>query len=254
MKISNNKSTRALILIMGAFALIAVLIAKFYYKGLNNSVDTRIVEARKLYEQYNTFAQQGEFDSVFWLMDTVEFMYSHYEHYEKSYEVGVLYNNRAAAWLTMMLHVSPFKDSVPLKDSLVNLANDVSQYAIDMYSEWIEKYGQATEEELEQILTQEYLPELTQFDETTQQNFFKNRVKEIKEAQLETSRRLSVSYTNMGVVHRYNERYKESAKCYHKALELWDQNLTAENNLNSMLGRPLRKRTFIQKMFPPKRK
>jgi len=33
-------------------------------------------------------------------------------------------------------------------------------------------------------------------------------------------------------------------------MELWGENLTAENNLNILLGRPVRKRTFIQKMFP----
>jgi hypothetical protein len=48
--------------------------------------------------------------------------------------------------------------------------------------------------------------------------------------------------------------YEKAINNYQKAIDLWDQNLTAENNLNILLGKPLKKRNLIQKLFPPKRK
>ena len=79
------------------------------------------------------------------------------------------------------------------------------------------------------------------------------RIIEIQDAQKEIDRRLSVSYTNLGMVYRQKELYDSAAANYIIAVELWDQNLTAENNLNILFGKPLRKRNLIQKLFPPKK-
>src|SRR4030066_1830337 len=103
MTLFKNKPTRALILIMSVLVLSGILISYFYYRNVNNSADPRIITARKLYEKYNKYAQFNEYDSVFYLMDTVESVYSRIKHYKNSYEIGVLHNNRAAAFLTMAL-------------------------------------------------------------------------------------------------------------------------------------------------------
>ena len=84
-------------------------------------------------------------------------------------------------------------------------------------------------------------------------NFIKKRITEITEAQTETKRRLSVSYTNLGLVYRQQLKYEDAVLSYQKAIENWDRNLTAENNLNKLLGRPEKKRNLIQKLFPPER-
>ena len=83
--------------------------------------------------------------------------------------------------------------------------------------------------------------------------YIKARTKDIEKAILENDRRLSVCYTNLGIVFRQREQYKQAAEQYKKALELWDRNLNAENNLNVLLGKPLKKRNIIQKLFPPER-
>ena len=50
MTIFKNRATRALILTMGALVCLALAVSGIYYKNVNASVDPRIVEARKLYE------------------------------------------------------------------------------------------------------------------------------------------------------------------------------------------------------------
>ncbi|MCK4748009.1 MAG: tetratricopeptide repeat protein, partial [Bacteroidales bacterium] len=67
------------------------------------------------------------------------------------------------------------------------------------------------------------------------------------------NRRLSVCHTNLGVIYRHQGAYVEAAEEYQKALALWDRNLEAENNLNKLLNKPLKKRNMMQKLFPPNR-
>jgi hypothetical protein len=55
------------------------------------------------------------------------------------------------------------------------------------------------------------------------------------------------------VIYGRRGAYNEAASHYTKALKYWDRNLSAENNLNALLGKPLRKRTLIEKLFPPKK-
>jgi len=83
--------------------------------------------------------------------------------------------------------------------------------------------------------------------------FLENRVQEIIMAQGENDRRLSVCRTNLGVVYRYQGAYLEAVQQYEMAIELWDRNLEAENNLNKLINKPLKKRSIIQKIFPPER-
>jgi len=85
------------------------------------------------------------------------------------------------------------------------------------------------------------------------ESYLDTRINEIIDTQVEIDRRLSVSYTNLGIVYRYRMQYDSAAYCYEEALDLWEQNLSAENNLNVLLGRPQKKSNFIQRMFPPDR-
>jgi len=114
-----NKSTRVLLQIISALVLLSLLISYFYYKNVNQSIDPRIVDARKLYERYNEFAQQNKYDSVFWLMDNIEGIYNKVDHYQNSYEIAVLYNNRAASYLTQALHLEYNENRVLKQDSFM---------------------------------------------------------------------------------------------------------------------------------------
>lgn len=250
-----DKNKRAFILVMTALSFIVIIFAYFYYSNKNSSNDPRIVEARKLYERYNEYATQNNFSRVFSLLDTVETIYTNIPHYKESFEVGVLYNNRAAAYLTMALYDNQpenFKNFS--KDSLLHLAKTNVNKSIKIYENWLNKYQNKDNEHLEKLIESSFYTGLSRYSEKEKKNFLKNRMKEIETAQYETKRRLSVAYTNLGIINRHFENYENAIGYYQKAIELWDQNLTAENNLNILLGKPLKKRNLIQKLFPPKRK
>lgn len=258
MGILTNKKTRALIIIMIALVISGILIAKIYYGSENNSVDPRVVPARELYAKYDEYAREGDYHKIFSLLDSVEMIYSSYSHYKNSFEMGVLHNNRAAALITIALYsdsidagFNPFYGSHP--DTVMKLAGSELDRAIDIYDEWLEDYSDKSEEGISEIIDTEFRKDLDADEAQLIEKYRDARSREIVMAVKETGRRLSVCYTNLGVIKRYNEEYEEAVRCYQKALELWDRNLSAENNLNALLGRPLKKRNFIQKMFPPER-
>lgn len=254
MGIFKNKSTRALVIILSALVVISILISRQYYKGINKTVDPRIKQARLLYEKYNDYAKTSRFDSILMLMDSIETIYSKYPHYRNSYEIGVLYNNRAASYLTMALHMNDSIDAGEVrKDSLFSIAEKMVHKSIAVYTAWLERFEDKNGEEIREDIETNFLNGLDPYSQEAEEALINKRIEEIQEAQFETKRRLSVSYTNLGIIERQRMKYEEAAKHYKKALELWEQNLTAKNNLNLLLGRPLEKRNFIQKLFPADR-
>lgn len=251
MTLIKNRNTRVLILIMSTLVFLGIAISYFYYRNINESVDPRISEARKLYEKYNQFVQTNSIDSIFYLMDTIESIYSKLSHYENSFETGVLYNNRAAAYLSLALYPER-KDSIVFDSLLVKAETEINR-SIEIYEDWITLYDSLNEVEIKQIILPVFKEGLEAYSEKQKSKFIDNRIKEIKTAQFETKRRVSVSLTNLGIIYHNRKQYKIAAEYYHKAVELWDQNLTAENNLNILLGQPVRKRNLLQKLFPPKK-
>jgi tetratricopeptide (TPR) repeat protein len=256
MSYSVNKNKRALILAMIALSFIVISFSYFYYKSINDSKDPRVKQARELYEKYNEYTSLNDFENIFALLDSVEYIYKGIDHYGESFEVGVLYNNRAAAYLTMAIYENiPEQFSLISKDSLLKLAQNSVSESISIYENWLKKYEDKNINQIEQLLQKNFLSGLKKgYSEKQKNKFIQSRIKEIETAQYETERRLSVAYTNLGIIHRHFEQYENAINNYQKAIELWDQNLTAENNLNILLGKPLKKRNLIQKLFPPKRK
>lgn len=251
--IKNNKSTRALIFILSALVLISVLISRYYYKGINDAVDPRVKEARLLYEKYNDYTKTNSFDSILYLMDSIEAVYSKYLHYRNSYETGVLYNNKAATYLTMALHMDSASYRSQRQDSLFNLAETMVNRSIVIYNNWLTRFENKNPDKIKNLIEPGFYEGLDQYSDELKETYVDNRIKEIKEAQLETKRRLSVSYTNLGIIKRHRMQYEEAAQHYKTALDLWERNLTAENNLNLLLGKPVKERSFLRKMFPPER-
>lgn len=248
-----NKKTRALILIMCALVLSGVIISYLHYRNINESIDPRIVAARKLYDRYNEYARLNQLDSVFILMDLIEAIYTATDHYKNSYEIGVLHNNRAASYLTLALYPVDSANITRKQDSLINVAENAVYRSIEIYNQWMKVYGDKNEQEIKELISDEFFTGLELYNDDQKNKFLNSRIKEIKESQVETGRRLSVSYTNLGIIFRHRLQYDSAAFYYKKALDLWDRNLTAENNLNILLGKPLKKRNFIQKLFPPER-
>ena len=258
MKTHISSSLRALILIMIVLVITGILIARSYYGNINKSIDPRVVKARELYAKYDSYAQEGNYYRVFALLDSIEFIYRATKHYEGSFELGVLYNNKSAALLT----ISMFADSIPKEynpysyltiDSLVTLAEINALKAISVYDNWLTGFSGKSHEQISEIIEPRFMEGLESITPDLKTKYIKARTKDIEKALLENNRRLSVCYTNLGIVFRQREQYKQAVEQYKKALELWERNLNAENNLNHLLGKPLVKRNFIQKLFPPER-
>jgi len=252
------QSVGRLVLVMLTVVIAGILVTRSYYRNINRSVDPRIVHARELYAGYDTHAREGDYYSVFSLLDSVEAIYKATEHYRGAFEIGVIDNNRAAALLTIAL----YRDTIPEAadpfagiptDSLVSLASNHIQRAISTYEQWNLKYSDKAGEELRDMILPGFMNGLEAHDEEAVQSYLENRVKEMESAQIENDRRLSVCYSNLGLVYRYWGDYEAAANHYMQAVELWDRNLDAENNLNILLNKPLKKRNLIQKLFPPER-
>ena len=246
-----KKSIRPLIIVLCVIALIVIVVSRSYYSAENSSQDPRIVPAREMYEKYNHFADNQQYDSIFKLMDAIEGIYASLDHYKDSYETGVLYNNRAAAWLTRVIS-DQSTDSL-IRDSLLNLANHALRSGIRIYETWQDQYNNKEADEIRNGIRDDFMTGLESYTPEERERFLQTRVSEISEAQTEIDRRLSVTYTNLGIVYRHRQQYDSAMGCYEKALDLWDRNLTAENNMNSLLGLPQKKRNFIERMFPPER-
>lgn len=253
---TQNNSKRTLMLFMGVLVFIGFGLAKLYYSYQDKGIDPRILEARKMYAQYDTYAQNSNYKKIFSLLDSIENIYALIPHYSDSYEIGVLYNNRAAAFISMAIYYT--ENSISLdgintltKDTLLFLGETASNKCIKIYTNWLKQYENLSKQETLNFLQTNFSDGLSHYSKKQQKHFIKTRAKTIIEAQFETPRRLSVAYTNRGIIKRHHKDYEGAVADYKKAIELWDRNLAAQNNLNILLGLPLKKQRFIDKVLPP---
>jgi len=243
-----KKGTVIVISTMTIIVLIGITTAWLYYGNINKSEDPRVVEAKLKYKRYNTLAEQKKYDEVFNLLDSIYNIYNQYDDYKNSYEIGVILNNKAALYLTIALF-----ETQKTNDSLLSLAKVNIEKSIKIYETWLNEHEKLSEIEIREKLKPIYYKKNNIFDQNKTENYINKRTKEIILAQAETKRRLSVSYTNLGIIQRHENKTEEALKTYKKALDLWKNNLTAENNINIILGKPLRKRTILEKIFPEKK-
>ena len=237
---------------MGTLVLIAIAVSWFWFRHENESADPRVVEANKLYAQYNKLAGEGDIPKVLQLLDSIENIYRNVPHYEDSYEVGVLYNNRAAVYISMAIS-QVINDSL-VKDSLLSVAETYALKSIDIYNRWLDEWGEVDDDQTVAMLKLHFIESDPAFKGKNVSRYIKKRQKAIKEARFETPRRLSASHTNLGIIYRHKLIYDKAVEEYLKALELWDDNLAAENNLNVLMNKPLKKRSTFRKIFPKDRR
>ena len=83
--------------------------------------------------------------------------------------------------------------------------------------------------------------------------YINKRCQDIILAQRENPRRLSVSYTNLGIIQKHQNNIDGAMKSFNKALDLWDKNLSAENNINIIQGKPLKEQSILERIFPDKK-
>ncbi len=244
-----KKGTIRVTIAMVIIAIVGLTYAWNYYDQINNSEDPRVLEAKRLYKSYDQMVVDSRYDDGLLLLDSMVDIYNQYQDYRSSYEMGVVLNNKSAIYLTLALQMH----DGPEKDSLINKAEYYVDTCITIYENWLSVYGDMSEVEIRKHVTLTFQNTDYPFERSLLPSYIDKRVKDFMLAQRECIRRLSVSYTNQGMVYRNQNQLERALTNYKKAIELWDKNLTAENNINLILGRPLKERTILERLFPDKK-
>lgn len=203
-----------------------------------------------MYARYNTYAAGNDYEMVLSLLDSIEEVYASVSHYRNSYEMGVIHNNRASVFLTLALSDTARQE---IRQSYFALAERHLMQGIDYYNGWMALYGNQSEEEIRAVIEEDFSSDSILVSHDYLSAIIQNRVREIQTARIETPRRLSVSYTNLGIIRRHENQLEEAFEYYVKALELWEENHAAKNNMNIIFGQPPEKQGFFRKLFPPDR-
>jgi hypothetical protein len=245
-----NKGIRIIIYIMVVLAIVGVAIAWSHYGTINKSVDPRVRQAQVIYGRYNIFASNNDEEGVFALLDSIENIYSAIPHYMNSFEMGVIENNRASVFLTKALSDTIREE---IRQYYFVLAEQFLLKSTEIYKNWMAVMGNLTEEDITILVEKDFASDKLLYNNQNLEAIIRNRVKEIMSAQIETPRRLSVSYTNLGIIRRHANEVEMAYDYYDKALVLWDENHAARNNMNILFGRPPEKQSILRKLFPPER-
>lgn len=245
-----NRGTRIIIGIMVVLTAAGLTIAQVYYGRINRSVDPRVKQARVMYGRYNIYASDDDHEMVLAVLDSINYIYSSVPHYSNSYEKGVIQNNRASVFLARALEDSVREE---VRRNYFNLAEHHLVSGIEYYTSWLDTWGSLSESDLMAAVGDEFAADQSLSKDRNLEAIVRKRVSDIITAQNEVNRRLSVSYTNLGVIRRHENRVEEAYEFYNKALDLWEDNLAARNNMNILFGRPPEKQSMIRKLFPPDR-
>lgn len=243
-----SKNTRILLFILAIITIISFGVAYIYYNSRNKAEDPRIVATKYMFKQFDELLAEGKFDSIFPILDTIESILTRVPGYRMSYEPGIVYNNRGSAFLSKALY--EVKDSVE-QQKLLEFAEKNLDSAIAIYQTWLKKYENLDRNRLIEEIKPYFLPDDPAFTSLNSEAILDKRVEEVMLAQKETKRRLSVSYTNLGIVQRHRYKQEEAAQSYITAITLWKDNYTARNNFNVLMGKPPEDRSIIDQLFPP---
>ncbi|NLJ06207.1 MAG: hypothetical protein GX437_00920 [Sphingobacteriales bacterium] len=244
-----NDLTKVLIS-TGLITIIAV-IAFFTYANINKrSDDPRVRTARILLKQYDISMKKAEFQNCHLLMDSALKIYRQFSDYRNSFEIGIVFNNKGSVFLTQALYV--INDST-VKSDYLKFAEACFDSALTVYNQWLNEFKHLRNNKLQIKVREEMNSFKKQFIGKNIEKIVKKRVKEIEQAKIETPRRISVCWSNKGIVMRHTNRIEQAISCYKKAMELWPDNPVAKNNLNTLLGLPPEKTPFLKRLFPPDR-
>jgi tetratricopeptide (TPR) repeat protein len=246
-------STQTKKILIGIFIIVGTsfLVAYIYYKDKNRSEDPRIVQTKYMFRQFDELMKENKFSSALPLADTIESILVSVPGYMESYEPGIVFNNRGSAYLSIALYSG--KDSIE-RIRFLDLAKKNIDSAILIYNIWMDRYSSLSKDELSEYV-KPFFPENDEaFKGKNYRKILQKRVADLVLAQKETPRRLSVCYTNLGIIFRHQYKQNEAVECYIKAIKLWKDNFTARNNFNILMGKPPQDRSIIEQLFPPDKK
>jgi len=249
---SGTKKVLAIVLTITASIFIG---SYFYYGSINKAEDPRILPAKELFHTYDKELESDDHVESLVILDQVLDIYRSTPGYENSYEIGVLLNDKASVYLveveTQVLTESDIEK--PEMQKSLDIAADYITQALAVYRNWMEEMGSLSEEQIRTRLAPYYKDDDPAFGEIDAERVLEKRVDMILDAQIETPRRISVSLTNLGMVNRYLDNLEEAKKNYQQAIEIWDRNYTAQDNLAVLMNQPVKKRSMISRLFPPEK-
>jgi tetratricopeptide (TPR) repeat protein len=201
-----------------------------------------------MFKQFDELMKENKLSSALPLLDSIEIILVKTPGYIESFEPGIVYNDRGSAYLSIALYGS--KDSTE-KSGLLELAEKNIDSAIVIYNSWLDKNSTLSKEELSENIKPFFAENDVAFNERHYSKILKKRAEDLVLAQKETPRRLSVCFTNLGIVQRHQYKQDEAVESYITALKLWKDNFTARNNFNVLMGKPPKDRSIIDQLFPP---
>ncbi len=244
------------VLIVCLCITIAIFIGSFfYYSNVNSAEDPRTLPAKTLLLQYEKQLNEDQIEEALEILNRILRMYKEVPGYGDSYEVGVIYNNIASVYLIQLETELLTKENLTKEDLVMNLdlATQYCNKSIENYQLWLKEMMELSESQIKEKIAPFFDPKDPAFKKVDFDAVFEKRVADIQLAQIETTRRLSVALTNLGVINRYKGNFEQAKANYEKAIELWDRNYTAQDNLNTLLNQPIKKRSMIDKLFPPEK-
>jgi hypothetical protein len=243
-----TRQTRILLIFLVCISTTGLLIAYLYYNSRNKSEDPRVIGARLKLVEFDHLMNGHNYMEALLVLDTVNTIYENTTGYQGSFEFGVIFNNRCSVYLSMALYDSLAPDEE--KENLLRLAEKNVQKSISIYTGWLDSTGKLTKNQIKINITPWFSENDPGLKGKNIRRILDKRVEDIIFAQTETPRRLSVSYTNLGIIQRHQYRQEEAAQSYIKAISLWKDNFTARNNFNVLMGKPPEDRSIIDKLFP----
>ena len=250
--ITISPGTRKILAITISVALLAVVFAFFYYRGVNRADDPRVAEARRYMSEYDRLAGGKDSYTRFNLLDSAGLIYRSVPGYSNSWEHGVIYNNKCSGLLLMALYDSTITETE--KETLLELSVIYCDSSIAVYNRWLGEWEELPDEEVSDRVLAEMDASDSAFARLNFKRISGKRIKDVMLAQVETPRRLSVSYTNKATAYRHLMMQDSALVYYDRALALWKDNRTAESNLSVLLGGEPLKPGLIKTLFPPDRR
>jgi hypothetical protein len=254
-----SKQAKIVLIFIISIIITGFSIAWFYYDYRNKAEDPRVIDARMKLVRFDNLMKESKYSEAMPILDTVNDIYINTSGYKGSFEFGVIYNNRSTVYLSQALYDSSRfrgKDSLSFrkeKDSLLSLAEESVNISIKIYKNWLDSVGKMTKEQIRTNIEPSFNVNDPAFKGKNIKRIISKRLDDILFAQIETRRRLSVSYTNLGIIQRHQFKTEDAAKSYIEAIKLWKDNFTARNNFNVLMGKPPEDRSIIDKLFPPDR-
>jgi tetratricopeptide (TPR) repeat protein len=245
-----TRPTKIVFIVVVSVCIAGLIIAWLYYRGINQSEDPRILSSRFMLSRYDQLISRGEYSAAISVLDSAEKVFMLTPDYNNSFEIGLLLNNRASVFISRALYDDA--DSA-LKQVFLDTALNFLLRGIDQYEQWYKSVEKLSVNELQSIVKPFFSENDPALKGKNVDRFIRKRVKDILLARKEMPRRLSVAYTNLGIIQRHQYKQAEALESYMKAIRLWKDNPAALGNLNVLYGKPWKDRSILKKLFPPER-